>query len=76
MTQNLRIIIIVLMRLASLLVLATQFLAAGAMVLLGSDGRLISFWPGFGVPLIVGFLLWVLAKPCADVVTHGLDEAP
>lgn len=74
MSQNLRIIIIVVMRLASLHTLVTWLLSAALIVCTGPKREMFSSWGEFGLPLMVGFLLWLLARPCADLVTHGIDE--
>ena len=74
MINNLRIIIIVIMRLLALYFIAMVFLSVLFMILLGTgSGSGFSLGAIF-IPVIKAMLLWGLARPCADVVTNGIDE--
>lgn len=74
MTRNLRILIIVAMRLTGLFCFASGALSAVLVVLAprGQGNALVN--PELAVPWICGLLLWLLARPFADLSTQGLDD--
>ena len=74
MIKNIRIIIIVALRLFAVFFLASGLISI-LLVLLLNSGRVSEFsLANVAIPVVGGILLWLLAKPCADIVTHGIDE--